>query len=121
MALVKSETIDLAATGKPTGLRPIDPQHDLMPGASVPDAALAFEFHDAWSLSVAAARYQLEAVKHTSIERGLVRTVVTRAASWRCKCCIACGTPGQRLAVTLPAGVEFDTEPLRRSTAGRSL
>ena len=39
IVLVKSETIDLAASGTPSGLRPIDPQHDLMPGASVSDAS----------------------------------------------------------------------------------
>ncbi len=49
-----------------------------MPEASVADGTLAFEFQGDWSLQVAAARYQLEAVKHTSIERGLVRAVFTR-------------------------------------------
>ena len=78
IVLVKAETIDLLPSVTPSGLRPIDPQHDLMPGANVPDAAQAFEFQDDWSLTVAATRYQLEAVKHTSIERGLIRAVVTR-------------------------------------------
>ena len=113
IVLVKSETIDLLAAGKPTGLRPIDPQHDLMPGASVPDAALAFEFHDAWTLNITATRYQLESVKHTSIERGLVRTVVTRSGQLAVQALYRMRSARQRLAVTLPAGVEFDTEPLR--------
>ena len=114
VVLVKSETIDLSATGKPSGLRPIDPQHDLMPGASVPDGALAFEFHDDWSLEIMAARYQLEAVKHTSIERGLVRTVVTQGGQLAVQALYRMrGAFRQRLAVALPEGVEFDTEPLR--------
>jgi hypothetical protein len=113
IVLVKSETIDLLAAGKPTGLRPIDPQHDLMPGASVPDAALAFEFHDAWTLNITATRYQLESVKHTSIERGLVRTVVTRSGQLAVQALYRMRSARQRLAVILPASVEFDTEPLR--------
>ncbi len=113
IVLVKSETIDLVAGDKPTGLRPLDPQHDLMPGAVVPDAALAFEFQDAWSLDVTATRYQLEVVKHTSIERGLVRTVVTRAGQMAVQALYRMRSARQRLAVTLPSGVEFDTEPLR--------
>ena len=42
------------------------------------NAARAFEFHDDWSLSLQATRYQLEEVKRTSIERAFVRMVVTR-------------------------------------------
>ena len=84
-----------------------------MPGASVPDAAQAFEFQDDWSLTVAATRYQLEAVKHTSIERGLIRAVVTRGGQVAVQALYRMRSSGQRLAVTLPSGVEFDTEPLR--------
>ncbi len=113
IVLVKSETIDLLAAGKPAGLRPIDPQHDLMPGASVPDAALAFEFHDAWSLDVKATRYQLESVKHTSIERGVVRVVATRGGQLAVQALYRMRSARQRLTVILPTGVEFDTEPLR--------
>ena len=61
------------------GLRPIDPQRDLMPGATVTDAARAFEFHDDWSLALMATRYKLEEVKRTSIDRAFVRMVVTRS------------------------------------------
>jgi len=46
IVLAKAEGIDVAPTGEPEGLRPIDPRHDLMPGAEVKDAARAFEFHD---------------------------------------------------------------------------
>lgn len=113
IVLAKSETIDLLASNKPTGLRPIDPQHDLMPGASVPDAALAFEFQDAWSLDVTATRYQLETVKHTSIERGLLRTVVTRSGQIAVQALYRLRSARQRLEIALPSGVEFDTEPLR--------
>lgn len=113
IVLVKSETIDLAASGAPSGLRPIDPQHDLMPGANVSDAALAFEFHDDWSLAAKATRYQLESVKHTSIDRGVVRAVVTRGGQLAVQAFYRMRSARQRLAVQLPDGVEFDTEPLR--------
>ena len=113
IVLVKAETIDLLPSATPSGLRPIDAQHDLMPGANVPDAAQAFEFQDDWSLTVAATRYQLEAVKHTSIERGLIRAVVTRGGQVAVQALYRMRSSGQRLAVTLPSGVEFDTEPLR--------
>jgi len=81
VVLAKAESIDVRpAEGEDVvkGLRPIDPQHDLMRGASVPGAARAFEFHEDWALTVVATMYRLEEIKHTSIERGLVRMVIGR-------------------------------------------
>ena len=64
--------------------------------------------------SVVATRYKLEEVKRTSIERAVVRMVVTHGQDRsRCRRCTACGAPRQRLAVQLPAGAEFDAQPLR--------
>jgi hypothetical protein len=113
IALVKSEAIDLHEAGEPTGVRPIDPQHDLMPGASVAGAARAFEFHDAWKLTVTATRYKLEEVKHTSIERAVVRAVVTRSGQTSVQGLYQMRSARQRLALQLPDGATFDTEPLR--------
>ena len=79
IVLAKAETIDLHETDDFHGLRPIDPQHDLMPGADVPGASAALEFHGPWSLSLVATRYDLKEVKQTSIERAVLRMVVTRA------------------------------------------
>ena len=84
-----------------------------MPGTSIADAALAFEFHDDWSLGVTATRYQLESVKNTSIERGLVRAVFTRSKQLAVQSLYRIRSAKQRLVVELPAEVEFDTEPLR--------
>lgn len=113
VVLARSETIDVAPAGKPQGLRPIDPQHDLMRGIQVSDAARAFEFHDAWSLSVSATRYELEEVKRTSIERAVVRMVITRSDRVAVQAVYRLRSARQRLALLLPVGAEFDTDPLR--------
>jgi hypothetical protein len=113
IVLAKSETIDLAPATEPQGLRPIDPQHDLMPGASVPNAARAFEFQDDWSLALEATRYKLEDVKTTSIERGVIRMVATRSDQLAVQALYRIRSAVQRLAVQLPTDAQFDTQPLR--------
>ncbi|MGD2110863.1 MAG: hypothetical protein PVI86_15905, partial [Phycisphaerae bacterium] len=131
IVLAKAETIDLRATGGddsdiPTGVRPIDPAHDLMDGAREADswlksgspagssgAARAFEFHDDWVLSVLATRYRLEELKRSSIERAFVRTVVTRSNQLSVQALYRMLSARQRLEVTLPEGVRFDTDPVR--------
>lgn len=113
IALVKAEAIDLQEAGEAKGVRPIDPQHDLMPGVSIPGAARAFEFHEDWTLAVTAVRYKLEEVKHTSIERAVVRAVITRSGQTSVQALYQLRSARQRLALQLPAGATFDTEPLR--------
>lgn len=111
IVLAKAETIDLRESAEPVGLRPIDPQHDLMPGADVPGAAAAYEFHDDWSLDIAAARYELEEVQQTSIERAVLRMVVTRADKITVQALYRMRSAQQRLAVRIPQGGQFDSEP----------
>jgi len=111
IALVKSETIDVQPVGEPAGLRPIDPQHDLM--KPVASAARAFEFHGDWTLKLSATRYQLEEVKRTSIERAVVRMVVTPAESISVQALYRMKSARQRLEVKLPEGAAFDAQPLR--------
>jgi len=116
IVLAKAETIDVQeSTGKDKvkGLRPIDPQRDLMTGAAVAGAARAFEFHDDWALTVVATMYKLEDVKHTSIERAFVRMVVTRGDLVSVQALYRMRSARQRLLMQLPANVNFDTEPLR--------
>ncbi len=113
IVLTKAETIDVRESGEPKGLRPIDPRHDLMPGANVPEAARAFEFHDDWELTVKATRYKLEAVTRTSIERAVLRMVVTRSGETSVQALYRLRSARQRLAVRLPENVEFDSVPLR--------
>lgn len=117
----KAETLDIRAAAGFDGLRPIDPQHDLMPGVSVADAARAFEFHDAWSLSVTATRYELEEVKRTSIERALVRMVVTRSDTVSVQALYRIRSAVQRLAIALPADSYFDNAPLYINGEPKSL
>ena len=111
IVLVKSETIDVQPAGEPKSLRMIDPEHDLI--AAVPSAASAFEFHDDWSLSIVATRYQLEDVPRTSIERAFVRMVVAQDKTTSVQASYRMRSEGQRLTVRLPAGRQFDAQPLR--------
>ena len=113
IVIVKAETIDIHPSGEPKNLRPIDPQHDLMPGATVQGAAGAFEFHDDWALTLTATRYELEDVKRTSIERAVARMVVTRADQVSVQALYRMRSAQQRLEVKLPEEVRFDAEPLR--------
>jgi len=92
-----------------------------MPGVSVADAARAFEFHDLWNLSITATRYELEEVKRTSIERALVRMVVTRSDRVSVQALYRIRSAVQRLAVTLPTGSEFDNDPLYINGEPKSL
>lgn len=116
----KAETLDVRESGERVGLRPIDPQTNLMEAISVPDAARAFEFHDDWSLQITATRYQHEEVKHTSIERAVLRMVPGRDKSTTVQALYRMRSAQQRLELKLPADIEnqdahrkFDAHPLR--------
>lgn len=115
----KAETLDVRESGVPNGLRPIDPQN-LMESISLPDAARAFEFHGDWSLQITATRYQHEEVKHTSIERAVLRMVPGRDQSTSVQALYRMRSAQQRLELKLPANIEnqdahrrFDAHPLR--------
>jgi hypothetical protein len=113
IVISKAESLDVLPSGEVVGLRPIDPAQDLMPDAAVPDAARAFEFHDDWSLTLQATRYQLEEVKRTSIERGLVRTVITRSNQRGVQALYRLRSARQRLAIKLADEAQFDAQPAR--------
>jgi hypothetical protein len=119
IVIAKAETLDVRPEGEPVGLRPIDPQHDLMAGAQVQDAARGFEFYDDWSLDIAITRYELIEVKRTSIERAVVRMEVTRSDVISVQALYRMRSARQRLPIVLPADVQFDTDPLRIN--GRSV
>ena len=115
----KAETIEISVKDEPKGLRPIDPQRNLMAGADVPNAARAFEFHEDWSLNLQATRYQLEEVKRTSIDRAFVRMVVTRGDKVAVQALYRLRSARQRVPLKIPdvdpkntAGA-LDSQPLR--------
>ena len=113
IVVAKAETLDVTAKAGFTGLRPIDPQHDLADGIKIADAARAFEFHEAWSLTVTATRYQLEDVKRTSIERAVLRMVVTRGGQVAVQGLYRIRSAVQRLAISLPESAQLDSDSLR--------
>ncbi|MFT5122691.1 MAG: hypothetical protein ACI9TH_003069 [Kiritimatiellia bacterium] len=113
IVLTKSEGIDVSPAASAEGLRPIDPRMDLMAEASVSDAAQAYEFLGDWALNVEATRYETREVKATSIERGLVRTVITRGSVNSVQAVYRMRSKEQRLTITLPPKVDFDSQPLR--------
>jgi hypothetical protein len=113
IVLTRAETLDVHEIGEPQGLQPIDPQHDLM--TAVAGGVRAFQFQgDSWTLPLSITRYKLEEVKRTSIDRAVVRMVLTPAdkitavqALYRIR------SAQQRLAIRLPDGHKFDADPLR--------
>ncbi len=113
IVLAKAETVDIQDDSeKQEGLRVIDPQTDLMPGAEAPGAARAFEFHgDRWALTVTATRYQLQDVKQTAVERALLRMVVTRAKKITVQALYRMKSTEQRLAIRLPEKAKVDSQP----------
>lgn len=113
VVVMKTESLDIEPTGTPEGLRPIDPTQDVMPEAQSGNIAQAFEFVDDWSLMLKATRYQLEEVKRTSIERGLVRTVITRSNQRSVQALYRIRSARQRLAIKLPKEAAFDSQPAR--------
>lgn len=112
IVLVKTETLDLDTPAEPEGLRPIDPQQDIDPAHQTAGAARAFEFHDAWKLPLTVTQYQLTDIKRTSIERAVVRMVVTPSGEAAVQALYRIRSVQQRLALKLPEA-NFDTTPLR--------
>ena len=113
IVLTKAEAIDVQPAGELSDVRPIDPQHDVMPEGAVSNAARAFEFQKDWSLQLSVTRYQLEEIKHTSIERALVRMVITRSGQTGVQALFRLRSAHQRLTLRLPEGVEYDSQPVR--------
>ncbi len=123
IVLAKAETLDVQPASEPTGLQPIDPTLDLMPGAPSEDAAWAFEFQDdargRWELVMDITRYEWVPVVRTSIERAVLRTEITRSNVLSVQALYRVRSARQRLPLELPANTSFDTDPLRIN--GRSV
>ena len=114
IVLVKSETIDVQPQGVPQGLDPIDPEHDLIRGVRVPDAAAALQFQDNdWDLTLVATRYELQSLTQTSIEQAVLRQVITRSDRVSVQALYRMRSTQQRLKLQLPGEAQLDTDPLR--------
>ena len=111
IVLSRAEGIDLAPEGEPAGLRPIDPQQDIL-GDPAPDAARAFEFTSPWTLDIRAVRFEPQGVKGANLDRGLVRMVRTRGGAVSVQSLYRLQSSLQRLKVSLPSGAQFDSQPL---------
>jgi hypothetical protein len=108
--LSKVETVDIQdEPGKQDGLRAIDPSDVKRVGAA--GGARAFEFYGDWALTVTATRYQLQKVKQTSIERALLRMVVTRSNKVNVQALYRMKSAEQRLAIQLPSEAKVDIQP----------
>lgn len=111
IVLSKAESLDVSAPSDTPGLRAIDPQVDLNPPS--PQAARAFEFHDSWSLNVTVTQFELEEIKRTSVERGVVRAVLTPAGEVSMQALYRIRSARQRLEIRLPENAGFAAAPLR--------
>jgi hypothetical protein len=111
IVLTKAETIDLSESDTMSGLRPIDPQRDLMEGMKVDGAVRAYEYHEDWEFQVTATRYDLEDIKQTSIPKALLRMVVMRSGKTSVQALYRIRSADQRLELQMPAESEFDADP----------
>ncbi len=120
IVLKKTETIDVHPESATTGLTGMDPQRDLMPGASVAGAARGFEFHtDDWALVLQATRYQLESLKVTSIEKAVIRMVATRSDQLAVQALYRVRSARQRCACNFPADRTGSSIPNRSASMGK--
>jgi hypothetical protein len=111
IVLTKAETLDIEAEKDRKGLRPIDPQRDL--ATPVAGAARAFEFYDDWSLPITIARYELDEVKRTSIDRAVCRMVLTPAGETAVQAIYRVRSVRPWLAVKFPPDAVPDSDPVR--------
>ena len=117
----KAESIEITPADGDKGLRPIDPQRDLMPGAAVTDAARAWEFQGDWTLALEATRYKLQDVKRTSIDRAFVRMVVTRADQIVVQALYRLRSARQRIPVRIPGIDPSNAEQMELSLDSQAL
>ena len=112
IVITKAQTIDLGDSPENTGIRPVDPSRDIPEADRVENAAAAFEFFDNWTLNLIATRYELEEVKRTSIESGLIRAVmVNNSTTLSVQALYQIKSVQQRLTIAMPEGAAFDLAP----------
>lgn len=102
IAVQKGESIEVVPSESLVGVQPIDPRQDLKPEIQAENVARAFEYHGDWQLTLEATRYELEEIKRTSVERGLVRMILTRSDQVAVQAIFRLRSARQRIAVRLP-------------------
>ncbi|MBT4694854.1 MAG: hypothetical protein HOB73_16080, partial [Planctomycetaceae bacterium] len=114
IVIKKAENLDVVPA-ESDGVRPIDPRYDLKLGSTemqVAGAAVAMEFHQAWSVKLDIHRYELEAIELSAIELGLIDVQIAKGGKSRVHAVYRVKSAAQRIAVTFPQGSKIPNDPL---------
>jgi hypothetical protein len=114
IAIKKAENLDVVPA-KSDGVRPIDPRYDLKLGSTetqIEGAAVAMEFHQAWSVELDIHRYELESIELSAIELGVVDVQIAKGGKSRVHAVYRVKSAAQRIAVTFPKGAKIPNDPL---------
>ena len=115
IVIKKAENLDVVPAAESDGVRPIDPRYDLKLGSTatqIEGAAVAMEFHQAWSVKLDIHRYELESIELSAIELGLIDVQIAKGGKSRVHAVYRVKSAAQRIAVTFPKGSKIPNDPL---------
>ena len=115
IAFKKSENLDvIPEKDSLQGLRPIDPQQDIVLAGDTAGATLAMEFHgDDWNLGLRVNRYEQEEVEKTAVEMGYVRVRLSNGNNAAVHAAFRMRSVDQRIPLKMPANSQLTNDPLR--------
>ena len=115
IAFKKSENLDvIPEKDSLQGLRPIDPQQDIVLAGDIAGATLAMEFHgDDWNLGLRVNRYEQEEVEKTAVEMGYVRVRLSNGNNAAVHAAFRMRSVDQRIPLKMPANSQLTNDPLR--------
>jgi len=115
IAFKKSENLDvIPEKDSLQGLRPIDPQQDIVLAGDTAGATLAMEFHgDDWNLGLRVNRYEQEEVEKTAVEMGYVRVRLSSGNNAAVHAAFRMRSVDQRIPLKMPANSQLTNDPLR--------
>jgi hypothetical protein len=114
IVIKKAENLDVVPA-ESDGVRPIDPRYDLKLGSTetqIEGAAVAMEFHQAWSVKLDIHRYELESIELSAIELGVIDVQIAKGGKSRVHAVYRVKSAAQRIAVTFPKGSKIPNDPL---------
>ncbi|MCS5632555.1 MAG: hypothetical protein NZ744_17090 [Pirellulaceae bacterium] len=114
IVIKKAENLDVVPA-ESDGVRPIDPRYDLKLGSTetqIEGAAVAMEFHQAWSVELDIHRYELESIELSAIELGVIDVQIAKGGKSRVHAVYRVKSAAQRIAVTFPKGSKIPNDPL---------